>query len=134
MGKKPVTASTASNTTASVWGAKPSFASLSREWATKQKQEEKEAKREEARNAILERERRIQQEKEDKERRAYQNLYCARNIMGGSDSEDEKKYDLGGTEEVVLEEDSSEPEDYVEDEEEEDFVDDRVERTKHDYY
>lgn len=133
MGKKPTTSATVSNP----WSAKPSFASLSREWAVKQKQEEEEAKKEAERNALLERERRAQQEKEDKERRARQHLYHSSHLMKQNRVDDDKKYDMGGSRDVYEEMDSSsESETYLDEEEEEEVVDDTWERSrsKYDYY
>ena len=132
MGKKPTNA-----TTTSAWAAKPSFASLSREWAAKQKQDEEEAKKEAERMAIIERERRAQQEKEDKERRAHAMLYASTLSTKRGGMEDEKRYDIGGSYEEDFDEGvSSDSEVYVEEEEEEEVVDDTWERSrnKYDYY
>lgn len=131
MGKKPVAA------TASAWGAKPSFAALSREWAAKQKEDEELAKKEAERAAMIERERRILQEKEDKERRAHQQLFHSGPSKKYGNVDDEKRYDIGGSyDDDIDDRMSSESEMYAEEEEEEDVVDDTWEhsRNKYDYY
>jgi len=121
----------------SAWAAKPSFASLSREWAVKQKQDEEEAKKEAERTAMIERERRAKQEKEDKERRMHQMLYHSGPTKKRGDSDDEKRYDIGGSYDEPLDDGvSSESESYLDEEVEEEVVDDSWERSrnKYDYY
>lgn len=118
------------------WAAKPSFASLSRDWAMKQKEEEEAAKKEAEYRASVERERRAQQEKEEKERRVFQQIHVTR-YVDTRRRDDDAKYDMGGSRDVLEEDtDSSEPESYVDEEVEEEVVDDTWERgrNKHDYY
>jgi hypothetical protein len=131
MGKKPAVAAAGN-----AWAAKPSFASLSREWAEKQQKDKEEEKLQAERNAILERERRLQKEKEDKERLAHQHLNYTRS-ESGRESDDDSKYDIGGSTVVYDGDDDSPVSDtYDEDDGEEEEVDDTWEhnRNKHDYY
>lgn len=115
--------------------AKPSFASMAKEWAKKQKEEEEFQKKEAEKNALIEAERR-KKEKEDRSLLSSINSNLSKLLNAKTVDDDEiRKYESDQVDDDYSS--TSEEETYEEEEDTQEYVDDDAwnkRRNKHDMY